>query len=40
MDDDSGNDGPGPLFWGILFLGIIGTLGFLMTAAGAAMGGM
>ncbi len=32
-------EGFGPAFWGMLFLGIVGVIGFLLTAGGAALGG-
>jgi hypothetical protein len=39
MDDDGDPDeGFGPAFYLMLILGIVGVIGFLMTAAGAAVG--
>ena len=39
MSDDPGPDeGFGPAFYVMLFVGIIGLFGLLMTAAGAAAG--
>lgn len=38
--DDNETEGMGAAFWLMLCLGIVGVLGFVLVAGGAAMGGL